>query len=212
MVSHPVLLKKLNCLGVDSGSLQWFQSYLSHRMQRTVLNNCFSSSHKVSIGVPQGSVLAPLLFLVYINDLPSCLQYTQASLCADDTAVYCAAFSPEELQVKLNEDLRHLKFWLDDNRLTLNITKSKFMLVGGPQRLKKFESLTLSIDDQVLGRESKYKYLGVVINETLSWADHIDYVQKKVSKRQRGCFETYKTFIANSHQKASCELFVFTIT
>ena len=57
------------------------------------------------------------------------------------------------------------------------------MLVGGPQRLKKFESLTLSIDDQVLGRESNYKYLGVVINETLSWADHIDYVQKKVLNR-----------------------------
>ena len=120
------------------------------------------------------------MFLVYINDLPSCLQYTQSSLFADDTAVYCPASSPEELQVKLNEDLRHLKSWLDVSRLTLNITKSKFMLVG--ERLKKFESLTLSIDDQVLGRESNYKYLGVVISETLSWADHIDYVRKRCQR------------------------------
>ena len=106
-------------------------------------------------------MLGPLLFLVYINDLPSCLQHTQASLFADDTAVYCAASSPDELQVKLNEDLNHLKTWLDNNRLALNISKSKFMLVGGPQRLKKFGSLTLSIDEHVFGRESSYKYLGV---------------------------------------------------
>ena len=71
----------------------------------TVVNNCYSNQCKVSIGVPQGSVLGPLLFLVYINDLTSCLHHTQASLFADDTAIYCAASTPSELQTKLNEDL-----------------------------------------------------------------------------------------------------------
>ena len=164
-VNHVILLQKLKWIGVDSNSLQWFQSYLSHRTQRTVVNNCYSTKRKISIGVPQGSVLGPLLFLVYMNDIPTCLQHTQASLFADDTAIYCAASSPDELQCKLNEDLDHLKVWLNNNRLSLNLLKTKFMLVSNSQRLKKFESLGLFIDDHVLGRESNYKYLGVIMND-----------------------------------------------
>jgi retron-type reverse transcriptase len=123
-INHAILLQKLKWIGVDSKSLQWFQSYLSHHTQKTVVNNCYSNQCKVSIGVPQGSVLGPLLFLVYINDLSSCLHHTQASLFADDTAIYCVASTPSELQTKLNEDLIHLKSWLDENRLSLNLLKT----------------------------------------------------------------------------------------
>ena len=121
-VSHPILFAKLKWLGIGSNSLQWFQSYLCHRTQRTVLNNWSSTSRKVTVGLPQGSVIRPLLFLVYINDLPSCLQHTQASLFADDTAIHCQAATPEELRDKLNKDIGHLKSWLDNNRLTLNVS------------------------------------------------------------------------------------------
>ncbi len=84
--------------------------------------------------------MGPLLFLVYMNDIPTCLQHTQASLFADDMAIYCAASSPDELQCKV---------WLNNNRLSLNLLKTKFMLVSNSQRLKKFESLGLFIDDHV---------------------------------------------------------------
>ena len=118
------------------------------------MNDSYSQLHKVTIGVPQGSVLGPLLFLIYLNDMPSVLRYTQASLFADDTAVYCKASSPVELQIKLNEDLRHMKASLDSSRLSLSIKKTKFMIVGGPQQLKKFTSVSLTIENHALGWET----------------------------------------------------------
>jgi hypothetical protein len=121
-----------------------------------VVNNFYSNQSKLSIGVPQGSVLGPFLFLVYINDLSLCLQQTQASLFADETAIYYAASGPSELETKLNEDLLHLKYWLDDNRLSLNLPKTTFMVIDGGQRLKSFGSLELTIDDHILGRESSF--------------------------------------------------------
>ena len=89
-VNHRILLLKLGALGVDSPSVAWFKSYLNNRTQQTVIGNVASSHRNVDIGVPQGSVLGPLFFLVYINDLAECLQNSQASLFADDTAIYCS--------------------------------------------------------------------------------------------------------------------------
>ena len=155
----------MKATSVDDVSIKWFKSYLNNRTQRTVLGNAISSSRIVTIGVPQGSVLGPLLFLVYINDLTERLNHSVASLFADDTAIYCSATSTQELQRKLNEDLCGVKDWLNSHKLTLNTTKSKFMVIGGTQRLNGLENLNLVIDEELLDRVDHFKYLGVVINE-----------------------------------------------
>ena len=123
-VNHSILLRKMKATGVDDVSIKWFKSYFNNRTQRTVPGNAISSSRIVTTGVPQGSVLGPLLFLVYINDLTERLNFSVASLFADDTAFYCSVTSAaQELQRKLNEDLYGVNDSLNSHKLTLNTTK-----------------------------------------------------------------------------------------
>ena len=133
-VDHTILIHKLKALGVSGTSLAWFQSYLTSRFQRTTIGQATSCHRRISVGVPQGSILGPLLFSIYINDLPTCLKHTSVTLFADDTALYCSAKSSTDLQQMLNEDLASVAEWLNDHKLTLNVAKSKFMIIGSSQR------------------------------------------------------------------------------
>ena len=99
------------------------------------------------------------------------------------TLIYCSSKSASELQRLLNEDLRRLAQWFTDHKLTLNISKSKFMLIGGTKKLKSFNQVALNINSEKLDRVESFQHLGVVIHETLSWADHIDHVCHKAYKR-----------------------------
>ena len=182
-VNHEILLKKLKAIGIISTNLAWFHSYLSSRSQKTFIGQSSSSLRKVSVGVPQGSILGPILFSIYINDLPTSLRNSAVTLFADDTAMYCSADSANALQAMLNQDLDSLAKWLYDHKLSLNISKSKFMIIGGRRKLNSINEVSLKIRDKELDRINSYKYLGVIINESLSWADHIEYVQGKVSQR-----------------------------
>ena len=182
-VDHVILLGKLKSLGLRSKNLEWFHSYLSSRYQKTVIGQASSPARKVSVGVPQGSILGPLLFAIYINELPKVLRNTTVTLFADDTAIYCSSQSARDLQTMLNQDLDRLAQWLYEHKLTLNISKSKFMLIGGPRKLNTLEEFTLIIKEKELDRVNSFKYLGVIINENLSWTDHVDYIKTKVSQR-----------------------------
>ena len=116
---HRVLLLKLRALGVDDSAAAWFKSYLTNRCQRTVMGSTVLRPRLVNIGVPQGSVLGPLFFLAYIDDLADSLKISKGSLFADDTAIYCTASTAAELQLKLNEDLTLVNDWLTTHKLTL---------------------------------------------------------------------------------------------
>lgn len=120
----------------------------------------------MTVGVPQGSILSPLLLTIYINDLPNVLKNSSVTLFADDTALYCSSESAYRLQTILNHDLDRLAQWLFEHKLTVNVSKSKFMLIGGNKKLNSFNDVTLSIMDRKLDRVSSYdhEYLGVIIN------------------------------------------------
>ena len=133
-VDHAILLCKLKSFGLDNNSLNWFESYLTNRQQKTSINNTLSSSLPVSVGVPQGSILGPLLFIIYINDMPNFVKHCKIILYADDTLLYYSSNSIKDIELCVNEDIHSICKWLDENLLTLNCAKSKFLLFGGNRR------------------------------------------------------------------------------
>ena len=137
-VDHLLLINKLMSLGVAGKSLEWFRSDLTGRVQQTMCANSLSPPAKITMVVPKSSILGPLLFVVYINGIQSELQHSKMTMFADDMAFYCHENSPTNLQSKLNADLAAITFWLHDNELTLNVTKSKFMVAGGRNKLSQF--------------------------------------------------------------------------
>ena len=126
-VSHDILLHKLSKYGVQGNDLKFFQSYLSSRTQFTKINVKTSSFIDIQYGVPQGDILGPLLFLIFINDLPSATSFF-IKLFADDTFLCCQNKDINDLENKVNNELQKVSDWLVSNKLTLNIGKSKFML------------------------------------------------------------------------------------
>ena len=134
-IDHNVILKKLRNYGVDLNSLKWFESYLTNRTQKCRVNDHLSKTNPVTCGVPQGSNLGPLLFLIYINDLPNCLKCATPRMFADDTSISYAANSMDELQSVVNSELENLHKWLNTNKLSLNIAKTEFMIIGSRQRV-----------------------------------------------------------------------------
>ena len=123
-VLHNILLTKLELYGLKGVMLDWFSSYVSGRQQQCVVEGCVFKSKLIRCGVPQGSILGPLLFLVYINDLPGCLLHTKAHMYADDTTIQASSVSKAALHVKVNNDLTRVRDWFLANKLSSNVTKT----------------------------------------------------------------------------------------
>ena len=120
-------------------------------MQICHLNSCKSTPKWLRCGVPQGTILGPLLFLIYINDLPHCLTYSEPRMCADDTSLTLASTDIEDINYCLNHDLSNVYEWLSANKLTLNMTKTEFMLIASRQKLSQFtESPSLTINENAI--------------------------------------------------------------
>ncbi len=164
-VDHSILLRKLYNYGIREKSFEWFQSYLSDRVQMCKVNQTLSNKRTVKCGVPQGSNLGPLL-LLYINDLPNCLSSSAASMFADDTNISTHGSSEVELQEHLNHDLENIHQWLLANKLTLNKEKTEYMVIGSRQRLSKISNeLEIHVGETTIKRVSYTKTLGVVIDD-----------------------------------------------
>ena len=182
-IDHSIILRKLKFYGIEQETLKWFQSYLDDRQQLCSVNGHMSDLRAVSCGVPQGSNLGPLLFLIYINDLPSCLNAASPRMFADDTNISFAAPTLSELENVLNREVRNVNLWLKVNKLSLNIAKTECMVIGSRQRLNVNTdgNINIAINDQPIKKVKETETLGMVIDQHLAWSKHVDEKSKKVS-------------------------------
>ena len=176
-VNHDMLLTKLEHYGIRDISLNWFKSYLSDRKQFVHINGQNSSLCDIVCGVPQGSVLGPLLFLLYVNDLPNISKKLNFFLFADDTNIYLDSFNLYSLQTIVNKELSKLYDWLCINRLSLNISKTNFVIFNPPN--KPTSTVTILINKIAIKEESFVKYLGIFIDSKLTFKFHIEELKKK---------------------------------
>lgn len=177
-VCHKILLRKLQFYGIRGSALNLIQSYLSSRVQFTMINDIPSSHGLIRTGVPQGSILGPILFLVHINDIVNILPSSETVLYADDTNIFFHDASLQAIECRANLWLENLTLWLRANRLELNITKTKYVIFRAKNKVIDNEPIIL-YNSNILQRVQSIKFLGVIFNEHLLWTDHINQVRKK---------------------------------
>ncbi|CAB4026264.1 Hypothetical predicted protein [Paramuricea clavata] len=179
-VNHDILLAKLELYGIKNTPLMLLKSYLSDRSQKCQVNGELSTLKYLKYGVPQGSILGPLLFLIYINDLPNCLQHSTARMFADDTNITVSGKSVKEAEVAINVDLNNIREWLLSNRLSLNLVKTEYLLIGSRHNINTLEEQPrVFIGDEPIKGVQVTKTLGVKIDQFLTWDSHIDQISKK---------------------------------
>ena len=182
-VDYQILLSKLELYGIKGQAINLLKSYLTNRKQKCQIRNSFSSERLIKCGVPQGSILGPLLFLLYINDLPHCLSKTKPRLFADDTNLTASANSMTDLEAAVNSDLENLRKWLIANKLSLNVAKTEFILIGSKSVINNISNShpNVFIENKQIKQVYECKTLGVKIDQHLSWKDNTDEICKKVT-------------------------------
>lgn len=175
-VNHRRLLQKCEDIGIRGPPQRLLHSYLTGRLQRTKIGNALSPPSVITCGVPQGTVLGPLLFNIYINDVLTQIEETLAF--ADDTAICCSARSWTELENKMNEKLTVMANYLALNDLSLNIGKTVYMSFT-VQKRKQPESLNIKINNEQIKRVDSTKYLGIEIDSNMKWINNITANIKK---------------------------------
>ena len=185
-VDHDILCQKLQHYGVCQRELSWFKSYLSNRKQFCRVSGTDSKAEDITIGVPQGSCLGPLLFLIYINDLPLAITNSNTSMYADDTSICYHSHDITQLNEAINRDLYSLEKWLEGNKLSLNVVKTRAMLISTKQKYKALQNQSQDLHLKIKGVEldtvTNTRYLGVNIDSSLDWKDHIKAISTKVSR------------------------------
>ena len=198
-IKHSTLLAKLAHYGIRGQALDWFRSYLAQRRQYVSCGGKSSNILAVEYGVPQGSVLGPLLFIIYSNDLPMCLGSCKTILFADDTTLYITGRNIRDMSTKMNADLSVLSDWFRANKLSANPLKTKFILFSR-KGVRPSHEITLSMDGHLLDQVQNTKFLGLHFDENLIWDIHIDNCRKKVA---RGIFamNMAKNVLKHKHLK-----------
>ena len=176
-VNHEILLRKLHKYGIRGKALDWFTSYFTNRTQYVKLGNVESSFLQIVCGVPQGSTLGPLLFLLYINDLANSSDVLSFRLFADDANIFYATKTSKDLEAVMNSELQKVINYCSLNKLSVNMKKTNFMIITSPQKPAIHNINILNIE-----RKTSIKYLGIYLDEHLNWKTHIAHVQGKLTK------------------------------
>lgn len=178
-VSRTKLIEKLRKYGIKDTVIKWIEDYLRDRKQRVKCGEVISRERDIEVGVPQGSILGPLLFILYINDLGRWLKESKYHMFADDTIIYLSMKNEKELANKLNEEMVRVNEWFCANELKINLGKTKIMWIGNTQGLK----LEIRIGNEIIEEAEKVKYLGIIIDNKLKFNYHIDFICGKIAKK-----------------------------
>ena len=187
VISHDILIKKLDYYGIRGLAKNWLISYLSNRKQFVDFSNNLSDPIEIEYGVPQGSILGPLLYLIYVNDIGTCTNGHIYSF-ADDTTLVISDEKPDVLFQKSNIAVDKLYNWFCANGLSLNPQKTKYIIIKSPRSNCDFTNLEIKINGSKLERiglgnkEKSTKFLGVHIDEYLNWKPHLNFINGKISR------------------------------
>ncbi len=202
-IDHGILLQKLYHYGFRGVSNDWFCNYLSNRKQFVVYNSTKSPTEDVSCGVPQGSILGPLLFILYMNDICNTSKILNMILFADDTTVFYSNKNLSILCSTMNTELKEISNWFKANKLSLNASKTNLMYLGTSKQtgsIKESSDHNIYLDGCKLNRVQDAKFLGITIDENLSWKKHVDSVCKTCS-RNIGVLSKVKHFLPSTTMK-----------
>ena len=220
-VDHKFLCQRLEHYGVFGKELSWFKSYLSNRKQYFRINGVNSNVNDINVGVPQGSCLGPLIFLVYINDLLCIIKSSKVSMYANDASIYHSSKDIAQLNVILNEERRRLDRWFKGNKLSLNVDKARSMLITTKQKKKylttAYQTLQPSIREEHIEVICNTKYLGVKIDKNWTWKNQIKSVTEKASRAigflkfakhflPEAILKTLYTSIVEPHVQSCCSV------
>ena len=180
VIKHEVLLTRLESHGVKESELRWFNSYLSERLQYVVYKGTNSVPMRLCFGVPQGSVLGPTLFSIHINNISKACHTSTLSLYADDTEIHSSSKNIDSAVDNVNKDLQSVRQWFCKNGLICNVKKSEAMIIASHKALKTNRDINIFYGDSILKQQTHFKYLGVVVGESLSWNNHMSYIASRV--------------------------------
>ena len=179
-INHDILLKKLEFYGIRGIALNWFRSYLSDRQQYVCYDRVKSQPKFINFGIPQGSVLGPLLFIIYTNDLPDCINRATTILFADDTTIYKSSTNLKSLYDSMSQNLTILTDWFRGNKLSLNVSKTNYMIFSTSNL--DIDQLTIKMDNQTINRTNCTKFLGLFIDDKMKWETHINNMKSRISR------------------------------
>lgn len=181
-VDHRILCHKLRSMGVQE--VKWFESYLTGRKQLVNVNGTESELLNITCGVPQGSILGPLLFLYYVNDMSISIQSDcKLLLYADDSTIIFSHKDPDVISHKLGKELESCSSWLVDNKLSLHLGKTECIIFGPKRKLKKVTNFQIQCNNHIIQSQPKLKYLGIDIDQNLSGEITVNSIIKKVNSR-----------------------------